>query len=88
MALLVRCTKQNGNLLNGNHHHHHHHLEAKNFRIDKSEGFLTARASSIMSSSLKVKLCTKKCTFTSFCDLGMRSEGNAPKNGEPRLLFT
>jgi len=39
----------------GNHHHHHHH-EAKNFRVDEGEGFLTARALSIMRSSLKVKL--------------------------------
>jgi hypothetical protein len=45
--------KQKGNLLNGNHHHH---LEAKIFRVDKGDGFLTARAMSITSSSLKVKL--------------------------------
>jgi hypothetical protein len=49
---------------------------------------LIATALFIMSTSLKVKLWIKKCTFISFFGLGMRSEGNAPKNGKPRVLFT
>ena len=39
-----------------------------------------------MSSTLKVKLWIKTCTLISFVTLGMWSAGNAPKNGEPKLL--
>jgi hypothetical protein len=32
-------------------------------------------------------LCTKKCTLTSFVDVGTRSARNAPKNREPTVRF-
>jgi hypothetical protein len=62
---------------------------SKKFSIDKGkrkfmlEGFLTARIFFIHRSSLKFNLWLKGCTLTSFVALGMRSEGNAPKNLYP-----
>ena len=49
---------------------------------------LTARALSIMSSSLKVKLWIKKCTLISCVNLWMQSEGNASKNGKQTVGFS
>jgi len=91
MKLGATCPihKQNGILMNGNHPHR---LEAK---ISECRGvkerscckfFLTAWTSSIMSSSLKVKLSIKKCVLTSLVALGMRTEGNVPTMDNRQLI--
>ena len=36
----------------------------------------------------RIAVWWKKCRLTSFVILGMRSEGNAPKNGEPTVDFS
>ena len=50
--------------------------------------FWTSTALCIMSSSLNVELWIKKYTVTSFVALGMLSEGNALKSGEPTVGFS
>ena len=50
---------------------------------------LTSNLSGIYWCDLQeLKLLVKKCTLTFFVALGMRSEGNATKNGEPTVGFS